>query len=505
MNATSADPRPPSSNLSESDFANGFEQHESADSEATSEGGGTETSFETAQDADTLGDMLSTCGEPEGQPGDGGFFPDDELVDQSYCQPEQRPAKPFQKWVKTLHKRALRQEALRCNDNTITGSHESGDGHSPVIGAARRRHSSSESSSFAFVTAAKSVSISMASTSPWTRSLATTNRSSCDRKTECSSRASTFGRRVSEDSYRSERQDPVDPGVIERALHRRHILEELVSTEESYIRDVQFLMNVYVTMLASLPSSPPGLRASVNRNLTDVVELHEEILGELRRVVPHSQYVQLDSAMEQDESNSSTRGQRRWRSLDIMPESRARASWPTNLPWMASEPQTAAEVARIFSKRLNRFFIYEEYGAKYELLIRDVAAAQRTYPGWASYQKGLEILASSLNSSNDRDGRQSRRALTIDDLLVKPIQRVCKYPLLFSELLKHTPVIDCPYSHMIVENTLVRLREATAEINQATNDSRTKSALERTWILRDRLRFPEQVWVLGGYTIFDSD
>jgi hypothetical protein len=77
---------------------------------------------------------------------------------------------------------------------------------------------------------------------------------------------------------------------------------------------------------------------------------------------------------------------------------------------------------------------------------------------------------------------------------------VCKYPLLFSELLKHTPVIDCPYSHMEVENTLIRLREATAEINRATNDSRTKLVLEKTWILQDRLAFPDRVCALRPFS-----
>jgi hypothetical protein len=65
--------------------------------------------------------------------------------------------------------------------------------------------------------------------------------------------------------------------------------------------------------------------------------------------------------------------------------------------------------------------------------------------------------------------------------------------LLFAELLKHTPVIDCPYSHMEIENTLIRLREATTEINRATDDARIKSTLEKTWMLQDRLVFPNQV------------
>lgn len=72
---------------------------------------------------------------------------------------------------------------------------------------------------------------------------------------------------------------------------------------------------------------------------------------------------------------------------------------------------------------MNRFFVYEEYGAKYEMMIKDIAAAHRTMPGWASYQKGLEVLASSLISAESCDD-QARRALSIGDLLVKVNQPV---------------------------------------------------------------------------------
>lgn len=76
---------------------------------------------------------------------------------------------------------------------------------------------------------------------------------------------------------------------------------------------------------------------------------------------------------------------------------------------------------------------------------------------------------------------------------MQPIQRVCRYPLLFAELLKQTPVCDCPESHFEIEKVLTRLRETTKQINRATDDPRMKATLEKTWLLQDRLLVPDQV------------
>lgn len=46
---------------------------------------------------------------------------------------------------------------------------------------------------------------------------------------------------------------------------------------------------------------------------------------------------------------------------------------------------------------------------------------------------------------------------------------------------------------MEIESALSRLREATAEINKATDDAEVKNTLEKTWLLQDRLVFPHRV------------
>ncbi|KAK4129595.1 hypothetical protein N657DRAFT_86481 [Parathielavia appendiculata] len=483
-------PRPPSLNGASCDMTRGAEQPEDADpaeKPADDEGkAGSALSAAMYALKDVPSAPLDQAQEADGAQG---FVGVALQADHLRRHPSPRSARPFKHWIRTLHRRALRRQDMLGYDGSLPQwLKDTGDVDDQTRQSSHHRHSSSDSS-FAFVTAVKSASVSVAGVSLLTRSWKTTIRSSRGPRTERSRRASLSGPRVSEDSCCPERQLPLDPAVTKRAVQRRRILEELISSEEDYIGDVRFLMNVYVTILASLPSSPAGLRPSVNQNLTDIVELHEEILGELHRAVPDSEYTQLDLPIRRTRSNPSTRGHFRWRSLDAVPEGKEDISWLREVPGMMAEPSTAAEVSKIFLKKMNRFFIYEEYGAKYEMMIKNVAAAHQTMPGWLSYQKGLEVLASSLGSADSRDN-QSRKALTTGDLLVKPIQRVCKYPLLFSELLKYTPVIDCPYSHVEIENTLIRLREATAEINRATNDCRTKSVLEKTWILQDRLAFP---------------
>jgi hypothetical protein len=52
------------------------------------------------------------------------------------------------------------------------------------------------------------------------------------------------GHRLSEDSTLVEKVITADHDAVERSLQRRRILEELIGTEEGYIGDVRFLINV---------------------------------------------------------------------------------------------------------------------------------------------------------------------------------------------------------------------------------------------------------------------
>ena len=110
------------------------------------------------------------------------------------------------------------------------------------------------------------------------------------------------------------------------------------------------MRQVYVTILASLPTTHPELRSSINRNLTDIVELHEEILGELHRAVPNSEYA--PSERPPVAPHRPTTSHHRWHSLDSVPEKGGKPRLQ-NPPGMTADPNIGAEVARVFGKRVS--------------------------------------------------------------------------------------------------------------------------------------------------------
>lgn len=101
----------------------------------------------------------------------------------------------------------------------------------------------------------------------------------------------------------------------------------------------------------SLPTLPAGLRSSINRNLADIIGLHEELLGDLHRVVPHSEYTQLDISAA---TKSHGFNHRRIRSLDSVPEDKDGITFLESVPGMVAEPHVAAEVAQVFNKKVSR-------------------------------------------------------------------------------------------------------------------------------------------------------
>jgi RhoGEF domain len=310
--------------------------------------------------------------------------------------------------------------------------------------------------------------------------------------------------RSSVDSARASSIASSDEGALRRSIKRRQVLQELLSSEESYVADLKALHNLFSTLLASIPTISSHTRNSIQRNVTDMLHIHEQIINELHRVA-------LRATLREHRQASSPPGRgsrrnRRWQSLDASscPASmiepthtgRRRPDATTSRRGggssaYAADPTEAAEAARAFKNHMACFFVYEEYCAKYEMMVQELSNSNKMVPHWQVYEAGMEALANSTASLNQRSNH-GKKGLTAHDLLIKPIQRMCKYPLFFLDLYKNTPVVDCPSSHATIDGALANFRDMVREINLATDEPKVRERVQRRWLLQDRLNLGPQ-------------
>jgi hypothetical protein len=69
---------------------------------------------------------------------------------------------------------------------------------------------------------------------------------------------------------------------------------------------------------------------------------------------------------------------------------------------------------------------------------------------------------------NERLSKPECRRLDLTSFLIKPVQRICKYPLFFKELLKHTPVEHVNYKSL--QETEAIVKQIAAKVNSKMSE-----------------------------------
>ncbi|ORX67483.1 hypothetical protein DL89DRAFT_45317 [Linderina pennispora] len=78
------------------------------------------------------------------------------------------------------------------------------------------------------------------------------------------------------------------------------------------------------------------------------------------------------------------------------------------------------------------------------------------------------------------DGHSGRRRLALRDFLIKPVQRICKYPLFLQDLIKHTDREAEPETFRALERALESVRNVCVRID---NEQRRTEALKLRRVL----------------------
>lgn len=158
-------------------------------------------------------------------------------------------AQPFRRWMSTLRRRHIHRrkdhisEAVHLSDDTTEGGPTML--LAPAMSESVRRMSVSISSSMGCVTAIKSASMTVASTSIAPRS----DAGGFHGPARLGNRSSHYSEvRRSTDSHGGGLGPIIDESAWLRSLQRRKVVEELISSEESYIADLKVLINVSMSL-----------------------------------------------------------------------------------------------------------------------------------------------------------------------------------------------------------------------------------------------------------------
>ncbi|KAI5287028.1 hypothetical protein KEM52_001787, partial [Ascosphaera acerosa] len=329
----------------------------------------------------------------------------------------------------------------------------------------------------------------------------------------------------------------LDEAAWSRAVQRRQVLRELLDTEAAYVVGLKALADALSTYIPT--------RTTIHRSTLELLALHQRFLGQLRSVLPRGECDGADGGAEMRDAGRTdpakggpgigddsgvgydkqqqckrppkhrsvatasfsvthrgpieTHGVGRYNQHGGSPKKRPRPSRQRRQPVeslirtsraIAAPPLDAAKTADLLRWLLPRLDLYEDYGVTFQIVQKELDALRKSMSPtqWQVFDHGIEALVRSV-APDERRLKNARQGFTLEDMLMKPIQRVCKYQLFLAGLLKCTPVIDDPLSHAAVDAALQGMLEVNQEINRVTGDAVLKDRIYKTLLLRERLAF----------------
>ncbi|KAL1873349.1 hypothetical protein Plec18167_006399 [Paecilomyces lecythidis] len=407
--------------------------------------------------------------------------------------PPKSDSHPFKKWVDSF--RLKRQTAARTPLKHVEGWTEEPQRRDsdatlaefPNLPDTQDHQWEQLSGHSSVLETVKTASISITTQSLITRSRATT-QSSTNQSGYPGSPRSNSENRASIDSLRpAPSNSPIDDAAWTRGIKRRQILHEILSTESEYVIGLKSLTEILSSLLPARPT--------IYHTLQKIRRIHEIFLEQLRIISPKS-----EEPVDSEISKLPVRTlHEKWSSMDLghfrRPHNRSlrtrnlKATVDIRIKAVVADPFEARIVARELDKLSLGFPSYEDFCGNYGLLNEDLAIIRRSHPSWGVYDRGIEALCKAVAS---KDGQKpEEKAMTLNDLLIKPIQRVCKYPLLLADLLKNTPTGDCPEAHDEISQILEQIRLKVAFINDATGNPLAQDRIQKTVSLQEKLEFPD--------------
>ncbi|KAJ3187390.1 cytochrome c oxidase subunit 1 [Gaertneriomyces sp. JEL0708] len=210
-------------------------------------------------------------------------------------------------------------------------------------------------------------------------------------------------------------------GLPKSEMMRLSAVYELIETEADYVRDLTLMINYHKKQLEETQLIPETDIANLFSNINDLVPVNQQLLDRL--------YVKRD----------------------------ADAFIP--------------EVGDAFVDVSESFKVYTEYCGNYPEAMKLLNKLQ-------AQEQFKELLQKMMNSSEGR-------GLSLESFLIKPVQRICKYPLLIRELQKHTDKLS--KDTITLNLAMTKIESVVTLVNEHT---RQLGERDRIQALQQRIESP---------------
>lgn len=248
--------------------------------------------------------------------------------------------------------------------------------------------------------------------------------------------------------------DVSDPKVQKRLRTRYNLIRELVSTEESFARDLDIIISVYLRYASVHPYceylDPQDLSALFG-NVSQIMNASVSFVANLKAWIPS--YIIHE--------------------CDLVPPSHALASSAASV---VSTLTTATTKPLLKDVPSNVGIAVLEYLCTLERVFKTYCTQNETQMN--TFYRIQKLGTPTVERWFVECSEQSRpltQAWTLDSLLIKPVQRLLKYPLLLSSMLDNTPEDHPDYCSL--QKAFKEMQECANRINNDAEMSPPASSI----------------------------
>ncbi|KAK4193550.1 hypothetical protein QBC35DRAFT_109968 [Podospora australis] len=244
-----------------------------------------------------------------------------------------------------------------------------------------------------------------------------------------------------------------------RLRQRQLVIRELIDTEDAFVRDMSVVEEIYKGTAEACPNLDNKTIKLIFRNTDEIIAFHAAFLAEFKEgastvYTPKGRRSPLlvpSSANPSINSIPNSANQSAWKDSDSATLNSIASSAKPDLD---DEKDRLTSIGPVFSKCIDQLkAVHEVYLRSSDLSSKRLVQIQedKTVMLW-------------LNECNEV-AKELTSAWNLDSLLVKPMQRITKYPDIITHLLKYTPA-DHPDREALISARLVVI-DAIDEINKS--------------------------------------